>query len=85
MTPDAVEFAKSVLWRLASVQADVYQNQLLLVEILARQTNQTATQVQKQWLSQIEELRRSRYLESLDAAGLPHDEDSTEGDSPSRL
>lgn len=85
MTPDAVEFAKSVLWRLASIQADVYQNQLLLVEILARQSNQTASQVQSQWLAKTETLRQARYVESLDAAGIPHDEDSKEGDSPSRL
>ena len=79
MTPDAVEFAKSVLWRLASIQADVYQNQLLLIEVLARQTNQTADQVQQRWLFETQKLRMDRYLESLKAAGLPHDEDSTPG------
>ncbi len=79
MTPDAIQFAKSVLWRLASVQADVHQNQLLLIELLARQSNQTAEQVQQQWLFETHKLRMDRYLESLQAAGLPHDEDSTPG------
>lgn len=74
MTPDAIQFAKSVLWRLASIQADVYQNQLLLVQILARQTNQTPAQVQSQWASQSQNLAIRRYTESLDAAGLPHED-----------
>ena len=79
MTPNAVEFAKSVLWRLASIQADVYQNQMLLIGILARQTNQTAMQIQQRWLERTQKMASARYLESLAAAGLPHDGDSTAG------
>ena len=38
-------FAKSVLWHLASIQADVYQNQMLLIELLARQLDQSAEKI----------------------------------------
>jgi hypothetical protein len=84
MKPNPEEFAKSVLWRLASIQADVYQNQLLLVEILARQTKQKATKIQQQWLSRSRKMTMDRYLESLDAAGIERDQGPSGGDSPPR-
>jgi len=84
MKPNPEEFAKSVLWRLASIQADVYQNQLLLVELLARQANQTAMQIQQQWQPRIEKMRIDRYLESLDAAGIERDPGPSEGEDTSR-
>lgn len=68
--PDPQAFAKSVLWHLAGLRADVYLNQLLLVELLAKQNQQPATVIQEQWRAQTEKMRRELYFEALRAAGL---------------
>lgn len=79
MNPNPEVFAKHVLWRLAAIQADVYQNQLLLIEMLARTTGQEAIEIQKQWKTEADKLRMDCYLESLDAVGIDRDSGPTLG------
>ena len=85
MKPDPSQFAKSVLWRLASIQAHVYQNQMLLVEVLARQTNKTVPEIGAQWKTECDTIRQQRYVELLRTAGFDDNSDSGQDDSLSRL
>ena len=83
MNPDPKVFARHVLWKLSDLQAQVYHNQLLLIEILARQTKTKAEEVQSQWAEQVEQMRADRYHEALDAVGIDPDSGSTQ--EPKRL
>jgi len=73
VSSNEIGFSKAMLWHLASIQADVYQNQVLLVEILARQAKKPAKTVQKQWKKKSDEMRLTRYWESLAASGIGRD------------
>ena len=73
------EFAKSVLWHLAGLRAEVYQNQLLLIELLAHQTGQSAKAIRTRWKKETETLRDRLYSESLSRAKI---DDSEEGQGP---
>ena len=68
--PNPEEFAKSILWQLASVQADVYETQLLVVEILAKLTGIPAKEIQQKWKAETEASRERHYREALKRAGL---------------
>jgi hypothetical protein len=81
MNSNEIGFAKSVLWHLASIQADVYQNQLFLAEVLARQTGKTAAEIQGRWKVQSDKLRMNRYLEALKVAGIDPDSGSKPEDT----
>jgi hypothetical protein len=81
MNSNEIGFSKSVLWHLASIQADVYQNQMLLAEVLALQTRKTAAEIQGQWKVQSDKLRMNRYLEALKVAGIDHDSGSKPEDT----
>jgi len=86
MTPDAVEFAKTVLLRLSWLQADVYQNQLLLIELLASVTKRDPVEIQNTWKAETERMANERYLEALRTAGLPIEPgDSSHPSNRSRL
>ena len=69
-TPDPQAFAKSVLWHLAGLRADLYANQLLLVELLATQKQKPAVEIQAQWKLEVEAMREKLYREALRDAGL---------------
>lgn len=77
MSPNPEVFAKEVLWKLSCIQGDVYQNQLLLAEMLATQTGQAATVFQEKWKEQIQTMKLDRYHEALDAAGIDRDSGQT--------
>lgn len=68
-----VGFAKNVLWRMSVILADVYQNQVLLVELLARQTGRPATEVQDQWKTKGRKLQNDLYEAALRDAGIDRD------------
>ena len=70
MAPDPKTFARSVLWLLATVEADVYRNQLLLDQVLSRITGLPVQDIQAITERQFKEVRRKTFLQSIKAAGL---------------
>jgi hypothetical protein len=72
-TPEQRAFARTVLWHLAGLRADVYETQLLVVEILAAQKNESAVTIQAKWAEESAEKRRGLYREGLRAAGLEYE------------
>lgn len=73
--PNPGEFAKSVLWHLAGVRAEVYQTQLLVIELLALQTGQSAKNIQARWKKQTQQLRERLYHEALQSSNLEDPEE----------
>ncbi len=69
-TPEQKAFARSVLWKLACLQADVYENQLLLVELVAAHRGVPAITVQAHWAEESAQLRRDLYRKALRESGL---------------
>jgi hypothetical protein len=72
-TPEEKAFARSVLWDLAGLRADVYETQLMVVEILAAQKNIPAVTIQAKWAEESGEMRRRLYRTALRAAGLEYE------------
>lgn len=79
MNPNPEVFAKHVLWKLSTIQADVYRNQMLLEELLAKSTGQEVAAIQKKWKAETERMSMERFFESLDAVGIARDSGQTPG------
>ena len=71
--PDPQAFARSVLWHLAGLRADVYETKLLVVEALAHVSSGEAKKIQKKWKKQRDKMEKNLYQQALQAAQLEAD------------
>lgn len=70
--PNADEFARCVLWRLAGIQAEVTVTRAQLTSLEARQIGETQAQANhQQRLQMIQEATKQYYLEACKEASLP--------------
>jgi hypothetical protein len=73
-TPDPEKFAKIVLWRLASLQAEVSELKLRMIELKALQENKGAVDGEtNEWEQRWQALRKRLYREDIQKVGLPFD------------
>ena len=69
-TPNPKDFAKLVLWHLASLRADVRQFRHQYLIRMAASSKIPVAELEKKWKAQHRRLRDKMYKEALAEAGL---------------
>jgi hypothetical protein len=68
--PNAEEFARSLLWQMAGLRADVYETMLHAITIRAWLSHEPAVKIQKQYRKRTLTMQRRIYRESLKRARI---------------
>ena len=73
-SPKPKDFAKLVLWHLASLRADVRQFRHQYLTHMAATSKVPVAQLERKWKAQHRRLRDTLYQEALEEAGLDDDQ-----------